>query len=276
MSTGVIRDLSIADYHGATALSHSKLEVFRRRPALYKRRYVDGMPSLRDPQDFRMGTAVHAGLEGPIAWRKAVSLNTEFDSFRSNAAKTWRAEQVLAGKVVLTLDEKERVGSAINALQSHREFGRMVCNAASEVTFRASHKFLPLLLQCRTDIWNEKEAAVVDVKTCQSLDDDAAQSFQKNFWRYGYHRQAAFYRTIMRLCGFSIKEFFFAAVEIEEPFGCQVYRCGEEAFTIGDEENGEDLRALVHCYETGIWPNCPEEILEIELPEWYVRRANSA
>jgi hypothetical protein len=70
VSTGVIRDLSISDYHSAKALSHSKLEVFRKRPALYKRRYVDGMPSLRDPQDFRMGTAVHAGSERrmPMLW----------------------------------------------------------------------------------------------------------------------------------------------------------------------------------------------------------------
>ena len=41
LPTGKITGEPIADYHGSDAVSHSKLEVYRRRPELYRRMYVE-------------------------------------------------------------------------------------------------------------------------------------------------------------------------------------------------------------------------------------------
>ncbi len=277
MSLGKIIDLPAAEYHNATALSHSKLEAFRRRPALYKRRFVDGIK--REPWEahkFRIGSALHAAAEGVDAFTRTVSVNTAFQDFRAKAAQQWRDDVYASGKVAALLgDEAERVGQMLNALQGHPVLGPLLSHAQAEVTWRASHPRIPVPLQCRTDLF-VGDGTVIDLKTCASLDEGDYANFQRSYWKFGYHRQAAFYREILRLCGVTMKEFLFAAVEDDEPFGVDVYRVGEDDLRVGDEENGADLANLIECYRSGTWPNRPTEVREISLPDEYVRRHDVA
>ena len=54
---------SIQDYHANVAISHSKLECYRRRPALYYKKYI--AKTLAQPDEstaFRLGSAVHCAI----------------------------------------------------------------------------------------------------------------------------------------------------------------------------------------------------------------------
>ena len=52
-------------YHATDAISHSKLEVFRRRPALYHRKYVMKVVPDADSSAFAIGRATHAAVLEP-------------------------------------------------------------------------------------------------------------------------------------------------------------------------------------------------------------------
>ena len=61
----MIRETNAA-YHGNAAISHSKLETFRRRPALYYKRYITREITPEEPgAAFRLGSAVHCSVLEP-------------------------------------------------------------------------------------------------------------------------------------------------------------------------------------------------------------------
>lgn len=259
------------DYHAADALSHSKLETFRKRPALYKRKYVDkAIIEERDPNKYRMGIALHAAVEGPSAWAGCVSVNRFFADFKTKISQEWRDKTFGMGHVFLSETESDSVGLAVNSLQAHPTAGPLLEGAASEVTWRFAHPRIPIPLQCRTDLY--KPGHPVDLKTTASLDVGDFINFERSFWKLGYHRQAAWYKMVLERCGEKVEDFHFIAVETQEPFGVVVYRVSDDAMRIGDEENAKDLADLVECYRTGIWPNKPQEIQEISVPEWYAKK----
>ena len=59
-----------AQYHGNPAVSHSKLEVFRRRPALYHRKYVLKVVPDADSSAFAIGRATHAAVLEPQSYAR--------------------------------------------------------------------------------------------------------------------------------------------------------------------------------------------------------------
>lgn len=258
------------DYHAADALSHSKLEVFRKRPALYKRKYVDkAVVEEYDPTKYALGTALHAATEGSEAWQQTVAVSS-FKDFRTKDARAWRDAAGEHGQVVLCGEEVETVGKCLTAIGGHEKARNLTVNAQSEVTWRFSHPRIPVPLQCRTDVY--KPGHPVDLKTTASLDAGDFINFERSFWKLGYHRQAAWYKMVLERCGEKVEDFHFIAVETQEPFGVIVYRVSEDAMRIGDEENARDLADLVECYRTGVWPNKPQEIQEISVPDWYAQK----
>lgn len=270
LKLGKVIDELNRDYHAADALSHSKLEVFRKRPALYKRKYVDkAVTEEYDPTKYALGTALHAAMEGPDAWLRSVAVST-FPNFRTKAAREWRDTCGDDSKVILSGEDAETINQCFFGIGSNPTAFNMSVGAASETTWRFAHPRIPVPLQCRTDLY--KPGHPVDLKTTASLDVGDFINFERSFWKLGYHRQAAWYKMVLERCGEKVEDFHFIAVETQEPFGVVVYRVSEDAMRIGDEENAKDLADLVECYRTGIWPNKPQDIQEISVPEWYAQR----
>ena len=270
LKLGKVIDELNRDYHAADALSHSKLEVFRKRPALYKRKYVDkAVTEEYDPTKYALGTALHAAVEGAGAWGSTVQVSN-FASFRTKEARAWRDAQGAAGKIILSGEDVETVGKCVGALGEHSFVNGLVSRAQCEVTWRFTHPRIPVPLQCRTDLY--KPGHPVDLKTTASLDVGDFINFERSFWKLGYHRQAAWYKMVLERCGEKVEDFHFIAVETQEPFGVVVYRVSDDAMRIGDEENARDLADLVECYRTGIWPNKPQDVQEISVPDWYAQR----
>ena len=58
----------------------------------------------------------------------------------------------------------------------------------------------------------------------------------RSSYKYGYHRQAAFYMD-----GFNADEFWFAVVEKEAPYRTGLYQASEEFINNGRREIGELL-----------------------------------
>ena len=74
---------------------------------------------------------------------------------------------------------------------------------------------------------------IIDIKTTS---DKSLSSFKSSAYKYGYHRQAAFY-----LDGFQAKEFIFVVIEKKAPYNVGVYIAGEDFINRGRSEYFELL-----------------------------------
>lgn len=274
---------SIQDYHANGAISHSKLECFRRRPALFYKKYVaKTLPQSEESKAFRLGSAVHCAILEESTFSSRYAVKPDLDR-RTKEGKAQFADwsALNAGKTFIDAEELATTIAMRVAVGEHPIARELLSSGQPEVTWRVPQANALGALQCRTDWWNadgcETSAGapyVVDIKTVESLDSDAFRNFERAAFSFGYHRQAGFYLPLINeLHPKPVAQMYYVAIEKVEPFGCAVYRLSDEAVARGQDENIEDLIRLKRCYETGVWPNIEPVVHELGLPKWYGRDA---
>ena len=266
-------------YHANDAISHSKLELFRRRPISYFRRFIG--KTLARPEAtaaFRLGSAAHCAVLEPDAFWARYALRPEGIDRRTKAGKEefakFEAENI--GRTVIDQDEAGSVREMAVAVQNHPLASQLLAAGSPELSWRVSPAG-GMALQCRTDWFNQAGCElsggrpyVADLKTVESLDSDSFRNFERAVFSFGYHRQAGFYLPLItEILGSPVFDFFFIAVEKAEPYGVAVYRLSDAATARGQDETVSDLIALKSCLESQQWPNLPGELREIGLPKWY-------
>lgn len=264
-------------YHANSAVSHSKLEVFRRRPQLYYRRYI-AKTITQEPATaaLRLGSAVHCSVLEPLEMTRRFAVRPDGIDRRTKDGKEKFAafEQANAGKEILDMDEAAQVIAMTDAVRQHPLASELFGNGAAELSWRTQGS---LPLQCRTDWFNAEGCSlsqgrpyIADLKTVESLNGEDFGSFDKAVFKYGYHRQAGFYLPLVtEILGRPVYDFFFVAVEKCEPFGVAVYRISDAAAGLGQDETLEDLRRLNGCLIDNKWPNIEPTLREIGVPTWY-------
>lgn len=285
-------------YHADEAVSRSKLDAFARQPLYYYRKYVE--KSLKEDfgsASLRVGSASHAlVLEGQDAYDRdfivlpedaprrptPMQINAKNPSPETVKAVQWWSDfnARAAGKVPLTAEEDTQSYRVLRSVREHPTAATLFASGQPEISWRVQ---LPqYAIQCRSDWFNQfdgcdltnGEPYVVDFKTVASLDADEFGNFERGFFSLGYYRQGPFYNAVIsEVLGFPIKHFFFVVTEKKEPFETRVFRPTERAMSLGWTEVKADLNRLAECYSTGVWPGSPAEILSIDVPDWYVRKA---
>lgn len=270
---------SIEAYHANDAISHSKLECYRRRPALYWKKYVaKTLPKSEETSAFRLGSAVHCAVLEPEEFAGRYVLKPDLDR-RTKEGKAAFAEFEAkhAGKTLLSADDWEQTEMMKNAVMSHPIASQLFADGMPEVTWRQQQANALGALQCRTDWFSslgceltDGEPYAVDIKTVESLDNDAFRNFERAAFSYGYHRQAGFYLPLINEIFLkSVSRMYYVAVEKCEPYGVAVYRLSDDAIARGQDENIADLIRLKHSLENNHWPNIEPVIHHLGLPKWY-------
>jgi len=266
-------------YHANSAVSHSKLEVFRRRPQLYYRRYI-AKTITPEPASaaLRVGSALHCSVLEPDNWPTHFAIKPEgIDRRTKDGKEKWaqfEAENI--GRTIIDQDEAAQVLAMQTAVRQNETAAILLAQGQPEASWRTEGL---LALQCRTDWFNAEGCAltdgrpyIVDIKTTESLSGEDFGSFERTVFKYGYHRQAGFYLPLLtEITGGPVFDFFFVAVEKVEPFGVAVYRMSDAAAALGQDETLDDLRRLKRCYETQEWPNIDSTVRELGVPAWYAK-----
>ena len=274
---------SIEQYHANAAISHSKLECFRRRPALFFKKYIaKSLPQSEESPAFRLGSAVHCAIleESTFSTRYAVKPDCDRRTKEGKAVfADWSALNL--GKTFISAEELVQLIAMREAVAAHPIACDLLKTGTPEMTWRVPQANALGALQCRTDWWNadgcetsEGQPYVLDVKTVESLDLDAFRNFERAAFSYGYHRQAGFYLPLINeLHSKPVTQMYYVAVEKVEPYGCAVYRLSDDAIARGQDENIGDLIRLKKSFETNTWPNIDPAIHELALPKWYGRES---
>jgi len=266
-------------YHANEAISHSKLELFRRRPISYFRRFVAKTLARPEPTEaFRIGSAAHCAVLEPTTFWQRYALRPEGIDRRTKDGKVAFAEfeSANAGKTIITQEEAGDVREMTAAVQHHPLASQLFSAGLPELSWRVQPD-VGMDLQCRTDWFNPAGCElssgrpyVADLKTVESLDADSFRNFERACFNFGYHRQAGFYLPLItEILGSPVFDFFFIAVEKCEPYGVAVYRLSDAATARGHDETITDLIRLQACIKDQQWPNLPNDLREIGLPKWY-------
>ena len=273
---------TIEQYHPNPAISHSKLECYRRRPALYYKKYVaKTLPPPEDTGAFRLGSAVHCAVLEEREFAARYILKPDCDR-RTKEGKIQFAEFSAqhADKTLLDPEEMNQVVQMREAIAAHPLASQLLADGLAETTWRKEQPNALGALQCRTDWFSslgcelsDFKPYALDIKTVESLDSDAFRNFERAAFNYGYHRQAGFYLPLINeIFQWSVSKMYYVAVEKCEPYGVAVYTLSDDAIARGQDENIADLVRLKRSLETNDWPNIDPTLHELKLPAWYDKR----
>jgi exodeoxyribonuclease VIII len=128
-----------AQYHGNPAVSHSKLEVFRRRPRLYQMRYVTKeLPAPEPTAAFRIGSATHCAVLEPEKFPLQYAQRPEGIDRRTKEGKAaWESfTQQHAGKDFLDAEEWQQISAMMEAVRANPLASQLLAQGTPELSWR--------------------------------------------------------------------------------------------------------------------------------------------
>lgn len=280
---GRIDDESNLDYHrtdetyGCRVLSNSRLQTFRERPLLYKKKYVSKeIVEKFEAEHFLVGHSSHVLiLEGEEKYL-AEHLVAPAINKRTKAGKLeWEALLARCEDENLTLltQEQDTTNRALKRSVDANELAtKLLSESVPEVSFRVNWGYF--FAQVRTDgfiescsaqlaqnltDWglnyngngvNKGDSIILDYKTCATLSEQKHGCFQRHIYDLGYCYQEQLYRQIVsEVQGRPVNHFLFIASEKCEPFETVVINIPDEDKQLALQVLKVDLENLYNCYK---------------------------
>lgn len=272
-SPGIYRGVPFETYLEWPAISNSKITLARKSLLHYRE------VKFREPtKAMNFGSFCHCGILEPnlLSLRYAVMPRFELDEQNTTKggqrststateyvkAKTAEFVAMNSGKQIVTQDEYDNLATIAQRIADHprcREW--MGPGGEAEVSMVWLDDETGLPCKARIDYLREM---IVDLKTTRD-----AMQFPKSIASFGYHRQAAHYRSgYAKLNGGELKQFALVAIETDPPFPVRAAILDEEAIAVGESEVSEALQAIAEANESGVWTSY-EDPKAWTLPAWY-------
>jgi len=271
-STGAVSCISSEAYHAdyESGDSHSSLESFRESPANYAAIRVLRTQKPNPPTSaMKVGSALHALL---LEYGKECKFEMQQAFDRGIKNDLWYSSQKVASdKTLLSKKEMKLVYNmwlailaepeAMNLLVHQEGFNEQIVSAVDPLS--------GLLLKTKIDR-RLKVRLVVDLKTVDGPVDP--ESWSRTLFRWGYHRQAAFYLDVLELAGQKADIFVFVPVSKDPPHELGIYPVDNESIELGRRENRDLLERLAECRKTGVWKHeWQGKIITVGVPRWNLK-----
>jgi|HubBroStandDraft_2_1064218.scaffolds.fasta_scaffold04375_10 hypothetical protein len=277
MNYGIIYDEPADVYHSTDCVGSHRLNDLSPYPLLFQKRWVTKeIPPDPPSPAMNFGAYFHClSLEGEsVAISRFPVAPTNIDRRTKEGKRAWEDFTMQhVGKTIIQEDDRDLAWRMVKAIREKPSAVALLAQGKPEVTFR--HKMASFSIQARVDWFRAAdgptEPVIMDVKTVETLAD-----FDHHFLKYGYYRQAAFYRLVVaKLLGIETfqPQFLYLVVEKSEPFQVAIRVPDANSLSIGTQEVMADLQRLKTCYETNTWPGEPDEQRGISLPDWKTKQA---
>lgn len=264
------------------AVSNSTLNIFREWRPTYHGVYVLGtMERKKTTAAMILGSAVHCLALERKSFNDRFAVAPECDKRTTVGKERWGAFVAeSAGKTVLPSDGEygfHKAAAMAEALRGNREFRYLLDKA---LTVEQPYRWRwglgdgdTVLCRGKPDIVTTT-GVIVDIKTTSDVTTD---SWVRDAWKYGYHRQAAFYRNGLFAIDGEFRQFAHVAVGSYEPYPVVVYCLDEQSIDLGSDEVQADLTALRDCRISGDWRDPAEKrIQHVRLPQWAFQKGYAA
>jgi hypothetical protein len=266
----VIRDdLTAEQYHAdKTSVSSTGLRALLDPgcPAQFKHDRDNPQAAKRE---FDLGHAAHRMILG-IGEEIVV---TEWDDWRTKAAREERDAIRHDGGVPLLFHEGEQVQAMADAIRKHADAGPLFAPGVgvAERSIFWTHKETSVRVRVRPDwlILRQDLAVIVDLKTTT---DASPVACSKAIANYAYHQQGALYVDgVYAAYDPADVRFFFVFQSKKAPYLVTVRELKDQDQDIGRARNERALRIYAECESTGVWPDWTgpvDTIPQIGMPTW--------
>lgn len=259
MKPGVYTDIPNEQYHAASGISKSGLDLIARSPYLYRHRQA-----VEQTKAMLIGSAVHCAVLEPALFPHRYTVAPAADG-RTKAGKELLARFAAdnAGKTILPAADYDQVVQMANATWRHPAARNILTDGRAETSIWQEHH--GALVKVRPD-WITEDL-LVDVKTTT---DASPEAFSRACWSYRYHVQAALYLDVANAAmADRFNSFVFIAVEKSPPYQVAVYVADAAMIEAGRGVYHRDLATYRRCLETDTWPGLNDgKIASIGLPYW--------
>lgn len=280
----IIRNESIEAYHANKALSKSKIMDFLKRgPAYYKAVWIDGTEPRKESRALWFGQRFDNLTENAdkelATWAPEVPddaprrapekhRTAKKPSPETLASFAWWDEWDAkhAGKITVSNEDRFILQQMLGAFRSNPLVASMWEKCQRQVTIRAELPELGVSLQARPDgVILDGSPAMADVKTTRSL-----ATFDRDFFAYGYHVQAALAQWLLAIDGFDVSEStVFPVVESCRYPRCVVYTPPEGALAHGWNIVKKAVEDLARRTRENDWTEPRQtEPKQITVPRW--------
>lgn len=271
---GLYPDIDEDWYHAdcvqGGSLSVSGAKLLLQAPAKYDWARRNGS---KHTKSMDLGTRVHALVLGK---GKEHLAELPYDEYRTDEAKAARDAAIAAGKIPTKPREMEEAQAIADAVLKHPTTGGLFTEGDAEVSMFWRDPEFGTWLRGRADYmtWFGGLPTIVDFKTTAdaSPGDDG---FGKRAYNLSYWMQDPWYREGWAAdlgCDWQDIDFVFACVETEPPYLVATYRIKPEHVDLGREQNRIARERFRDCMKADRWPGYSEEIEDLELPLYGVRR----
>jgi hypothetical protein len=250
----VVDGLSAEAYHAdRTSISSTGLRALLAPgcPAQFKYDRDNPQPPKRE---FDLGHAAHKLVLG----EGEEIVVTEWDDWRTKAAREQRDDIRARGAVPLLFHEGEQVQAMADAIRQHRLAGPLFTpgNGIAERSIYWTHPGTGVRVRVRPDwlIIRPDVTLVVDVKTAADASPDG---FSRSIESYSYHQQGALYIDGVEAAGLAPEgaRFLFVVQSKKAPYLVTVGELKDQDQDIGRARNEEALRRYAECVANNDWPD---------------------
>lgn len=225
-------------------------------------------------REFDLGHAAHKLVLG----EGEEIVVTEWDDWRTKAAREERDAIRATGAVPLLFHEGEQVHAMADQIRKHKQAGPLFApgNGIAERSIYWTHPETGVRLRVRPDwlIVHPGVTAIVDVKTTTDASPDACS---KAIESYSYHQQGALYIDGVQAAGLAPEgaRFFFVFQSKKAPYLVTVRELKDQDQEIGRARNEKALRIYAECLANDNWPDWTghvDTIPQIGMPTWATLR----
>lgn len=243
MPNGIIYNMPDHEYHAVDACSNSLLStIATKSPAhIFVPRPVT--PALE------AGRIIHMAVLEPERFASEVVVAPKVDKRTKDGKAQWEAfASANEGKHLASPEDHETYKLMQSQVWVDDTARRLLDKGNAEVSVFWEQDGLPC--KARFDFISALGVAV-DLKTTQSA---KPESFSYDAYKYGYHRQIAWYMRGAKAVGLELANMFLIAVEKTAPFPVSIFDLDAESFEVANMEIDKLFATYAKCKADNYWP----------------------
>jgi len=282
-SADLISDMASEDYHALPRISQSAIKLFQTDPGKYHARYVLGEQPTTKPKHFIWGqdfeNLIFDNHLPGVVIPQDVLARSERDGkpvySRRGPAFNEFVERMTAehGPDVRLLKQEEWERDiqplllARDQLRSHVKASKLLDGTRHQVALWDDEE-TGLPCKAQFDVIS-RFGTITDLKTAASA---APEEFNRSVFKFGYHKQAAWYRRAYQRVTGERRPFAFVVVQSSPSYFCEAYTLSDDWLELGEQQVTAGLRRLADAKASDNWHSDTwGQVVELRPLPWMTR-----